>query len=543
MFAGQVQTLGNVLGSRQNFRKDSRPSHQINLERTWVQGLPPDAHVIFPDSTPPSAKHASVLVCTKHNHLLNTWSWRCLDWQTGRIRWEENASRPIQIARWTPVLLLIGTSAGWQAREAEQGRRVWTNENPLAPSTPLFAIQSSEFGDECAWPTLFDAERGFQLIDPNDGRPVSRIKPPGRIHEHFAIGSPRGLKILEQATTKTVNSEDLRRGRTPGRDSNDDSLVAFIQTVKPTRTWLATTSSPRNPWSVQEISTGGEPWSQPPFGGANRIIGLTREYHLVGLEIDEGSRRRRSSEANVPDGVEPSEIVEFLRHPTPKNASSRFDEFPQGMIRRHPELNGGLHGRKLDRSAKSWEYRNFAIGQTTPFAWERRDQVLVVSDGSLLMSFNPANGKRKWSIGLADFPIESPAQQICVLGDTVFATSQGWLRGLDCKDGTSRIERFLGDAAPQWKTTVAWKSHETAAFISQPTTKDSLAPPCGLLAIWPRKTTTAAGSAILLCDAVTGEVTQRLHFDSEPKNIVIDSDGNGLVWTEKSLTGLQPLRY
>jgi hypothetical protein len=188
------------------------------------------------------------------------------------------------------------------------------------------------------------------------------------------------------------------------------------------------------------------------------------------------------------------------------------------------------------RNSNFWEYLNFPIGQTSPIAWKQSGTLVAVADGSFLMSFDPENGTRRYSSGLSDFPIQNPRNQIAAHDDLVIAVSQGFLRGISIRDGKLRFEKYLGDTAPQWKTSVAWSARPGQGSANSAGERRSQH--C-LLAVWALSVTDQREHSLLLCDGETGEITQRLRAESMPRDLALTEDGLGILWTEKSLIGLQ----
>ena len=156
------------------------------------------------------------------------------------------------------------------------------------------------------------------------------------------------------------------------------------------------------------------------------------------------------------------------------------------------------------------------------------------------MSFNPVDGARKWKAGLADFPVQAPIRQICQHNQTVFATSQGLLRGIDVSRGKVVIERYLGDVAAQWQTSVAWSAPRIADSADAEPKVDTRQNP-DLLAVWPLGISDSNRSSVLICDAETGSILQRLRADSEPRKLTLNQSGTGILWTATSLSGLRPV--
>ena len=538
-FQGKSQSLAEALSLRPKLTEGVRRLPPLNLERTWLLPLAPGSRIVFPENEPPSDKFGSVLVCSQQVHSPNSWTWQCVDWQTGQIRWEEIQPSAAEIAVWTPVQLLIGSNEGWQARSPEDGRQLWVR-NFLTKSTASLASQSTASGDEGFWPISFDTTRGFQIFDPNDGRHLSSFKPSGRLHHLFAIGSPQRLGISQE---KLLSRSEAGAVETSSKSqAADRSLAAYFQTLRPTRTWMATTTSPQAEWTIQQISSGGEPWQENPLGIGDRIIGLTRDQHLVGIEIPASPAASAiDSQSNRPPVPDPdSEIVEFLKRHRLSGFRMHHDELVNETFLPPAHKNISFTGNDSGQIAKHWTYQNFATGQATPIAWAQNSELLAVSDGSLLMSFNPVDGARKWKAGLADFPVQAPIRQICQHNQTVFATSQGLLRGIDVSRGKVVIERYLGDVAAQWQTSVAWSAPRIADSADAEPKVDTRQNP-DLLAVWPLGISDSNRSSVLICDAETGSILQRLRADSEPRKLTLNQSGTGILWTATSLSGLRPV--
>ena len=552
--AGRSHTLGEMLLTQ--FRPKSTEPAQVpmQLERTWLQSLAPGAKVIFTENAPPSAKLAAVLVCTKQDQNPQAWSWQCVDWQTGQVRWEVKESHAIQIASWTPMHLVVGTGIGWQGRSPEDGRQLW-NQSGLAEVVPFLTVQKDAFGNPISWPSLFDRTRGFQLFDPNQGELMSRISLPyslsGLLHDQFAIGgvSQFGLPPRIGDPESAVFGE--QSGGDPRSVTVDQSVVAFFQTIRPTtRTWVADAASPRGPWSIRQIISGGEPWKDTPFALDQHLIGISRDHSLKAIALD-GSTSQKSRqpfhEDETDEAFEASLAAILLGSPEaeqiliPDKFLNRFRSRPQKPSPDAAETDP-------ESQANEWVYRNFAIGQGAPVAWKQQEQLLVAADGSRLMSFNAATGERAWSTGLADFPLAMPARQICRFENMVFATSQGRLRSIDIRQREIVRERFLGETTSQWQTMIAWTSldqtQSVAASIDRDNTTNvggdaTASPGTALLAIWPIPMESGHDSSILVCEARHGEIIQRIRVDSTPHKVLIDRSGSGVIWTQKSLSGLR----
>ena len=535
VFAGQKSSLGDLIKNR--LRLNESQPQSLTLERTWSLPLPDDAQIIIPKHHPPFAELASVLICTKPEKLGNKWLWRCVNWATGDIRWEETASSPILVAGWNDFDLLIGTSHGWEALKPGNGRRVWT-QTENEKSTPLFAGWTDDFDETALWPASFDLNRGFRLFDPRDGRLVVSIKPPG--HLHGMIGFGRIPRNGDSPRQSSANDESPKANPAITTDTiSKYSVVILMQTTKPTRTWMATAESPRSRWSIDKIPVDGELWHAAPMVIQDRIIGITNDLHMVGQKYANPPIDWPESEKSVVTGLpqEKSDRVKFSSDDEVFKFATSLDNEVKAYVLR--QLNRTAAQRTHDdltrRNSNFWEYHNFPIGQARPIAWSQAGNLVAVADGSLLLSFDPGKGTRRYTSGLSNFPMRNPGNQICIHDDLVFAASQGFLRGISVRDGKLRFETYLGDAATQWKTTVAWTAPPRLEFANNPGEIHSKN--C-LLATWPLSVNQRQ-HAVLLCDSMTGEITQRLRVESEPRELLLTEGGQGILWTEKSLLGLQ----
>ena len=309
------------------------------------------------------------------------------------------------------------------------------------------------------------------------------------------------------------------------------------------RVWIGAANSAKGPWTVQEILTGGEAWRGTPFVLDRRIINISNEQQLIGINLTNSQFKSSSNETDR-SGAErdpQSQVIEFLRSTHKPDATLNFDKFSNEILLRRPRVNSDIAKMDKDKNAAVWGYRNFAIGNAPPVAWAQNKRLIVLSDGSLLMSFDPQSGKRRWALGLADYPLASPSRQVCSLNDSVFAASRGKLRCIDIQNGKIHYERYLGDTVTQWQTSIVWNDRSKSSTNSEVISDENHVSLQAIIAVWPVDVFRSQSSCLLLCDAENGEILQRLRADSEIRKLVFDRGGNGIVWTEKSLSGLRPI--
>ena len=481
-FAATRHRLAELVRSRVEQYDSELRTRPVAIERSWNSALPIDSQVIIPRGGPPSPELAAFFVCMKQKSQPNTWRWRCLDWRTGRIRWEETTSSPIKLVGWTQVHLMIGTPHGWYARTADHGRIIW-EQSSLGETSPFFAIPPSESVDDL-WPAFFDATQGFQLFDPNNGCRVAALKPPGVIHGISGSGNLSNSSEQIESIADSIPLEPVDRKMNP-------PLRFLIQTLKPARVWDVSALNPRDHWMMQEIKHGGEIWQGSPLVMKNRFVGVTSDHCLVGAEFGQ----------------------------SPVSVDSEYGE--------------------ASRKPGRWAYRNLPFGTGSPFAFVANGELLVVVDGTQLASFDPTSGNRKWLTGLADLPLAEPERQICVADDCILAASHGMFRSILIKDGSVRFARYLGDTSPQWHTSIAWTARSEfrpSQDLSQTTSSSQTQT---LVATWPLNSVENQRRIIRLCDPTTGMIVQQLRADAEPRRIELDHNGYGLLWTDLSVSGLK----
>ncbi len=538
VFAGQKTNLRDLIKTCIRLNQSLSRPQPLSLERTWSLPLSDDAQIIIPQREPPSAELASLLICTKPETLKNKWLWRCIDWATGDVRWEETASSPILVAGWNDLDLLIGTSYGWEALTPGTGRRVWTHADS-EKSSPIFAGKTDHFDEPSLWPASFDLNRGVRLFDPRDGRLVVSIKPPGQLNSSIRFGRvPRN----EDSTAESITNDETtsEHPRIQSDAVSQHSVAVFMQTTNPTRIWMATAANPRSRWSIGRIDVDFEPWQAAPMIIQDRIVGITSELHLVGQKFtNPRTDWSESGKSVVTESLhEKSDFVKYSANDEVLKFATHLDDEVKAYVLQ--QLNRSMAQRikeELTRTNRSfWEYQNFPIGQALPISWRQSGILVAVADGSLLMSFDPENGTRRYSSILTDFSMQNPENQISTHHDLVFATSQGVLRGISIRDGKVRFEKYLGDAASQWKTTVAWppRPRRELANMSDETRSEHC-----LVAVWAKSAPDQRQHTVLLCDGETGEITQRLRIESPPRELVLTEGGQGILWTEKKLLGLQ----
>lgn len=476
VFSGSTQDLSDLVQKKKSqFTSHSQDEVHLNfLERTWTLNLPADCQILIPAHQSPT--EGLVLTCSKETGQTDGWNWSCIDWKTGKVRWTVVESSSIDVVGITPFHLLIGTSQGWTARAIDDGRSVWNWRSPNKSQVVLI-----EMPTDANWvpvmPAAFDIDRGLQLLDPDDGRVVTILKPSGYLR--------RMIGHDQRAELASATGDGIDVGVLASVRSNSDEAPfkvihvsdLYLETIKPNRLWKIQPPQAPNGWWLDDCQNVLESWLATPFVVNKRLIGISNIRHLIGQQL----------------------------------------------------------GSAFDSKKNRWAFRNLPFGSADPVTFLHNDKLMVVADGNQLMSFDASTGNRLWTAGLTDIPMERPAHQICACNQNILATSRGVLRSISVIDGRSEFAEYLGDTSPQWRTVNVWDqpghSHDGSSSIDRKT----------FVAAWPLypPNPDPLPSAIRICDGQSGRALQRIPVDSTPQGIALNPNGFGIVWTEKSLSGIR----
>jgi hypothetical protein len=143
-----------------------------------------------------------------------------------------------------------------------------------------------------------------------------------------------------------------------------------------------------------------------------------------------------------------------------------------------------------------------------------------------LVAINRLSGRADWSTGISDRPLRNPADQIVESGECAYCACQGMLRRISLSTGRRDWERFLGNAAEQWR----------------------IAAQNDVVAGWPITGTDSAAAKglnpafVVWCDANDGRILRRLTLPSGDLVVEVAGDGQGwLVQTKRSLIAYRPV--
>lgn len=175
--------------------------------------------------------------------------------------------------------------------------------------------------------------------------------------------------------------------------------------------------------------------------------------------------------------------------------------------------------RQLRDGQPVWTFQGgMSFAHTNPRLWSVDGQLLLAVDGTTLSAINRTQGRTDWSVGLAARPLTDPALQIVTTDHAAFAANSGLLRRISLQDGTCSWEQYLGGTSEQWQ--IAAEGRRVAAWPQVP---DGAGRPTG---------------AVVLCDARTGRITQRIPVrDSRlPTRLAWDETGC-LIWNSQRVDG------
>lgn len=168
-----------------------------------------------------------------------------------------------------------------------------------------------------------------------------------------------------------------------------------------------------------------------------------------------------------------------------------------------------------------WKYAG-AISHAHTDPWLLRDgeQSGLLIDGTTLVGLDAETGARRWSAGLADFPVTNPAQQVAACRGVVVAAWPTMIRGINLKDGKIAWEARLPDGVMEW-TVSTWH---------------------GQFAVTGTATSPHTHALLFLFDAASGQRRQMLRQDGTRTGGSWHLDNHGVVFTSsESIAAWQPL--
>lgn len=174
-----------------------------------------------------------------------------------------------------------------------------------------------------------------------------------------------------------------------------------------------------------------------------------------------------------------------------------------------------------DNFTPRWKYSG-AISHAHCDPWIFRDgnQIGLLIDGTTLAGLDAESGARRWSVGLADFPLTNPARQMAACRGVAAAVWPTRIRGVDLKEGNIAWEAKLPDGVMDWTVSV-WH---------------------GQFAVTGNATSPPAHSLLYLFDAATGQRRQMLRQDGARTGGVWHLDNHGVLFTSsESIAAWQPL--
>ncbi len=156
-----------------------------------------------------------------------------------------------------------------------------------------------------------------------------------------------------------------------------------------------------------------------------------------------------------------------------------------------------------------WRYRGgVSFAHADPRLLHDGERSAVLIDGTTLIGLDAATGSRRWSGGLADFPLLDPAMQTAVANGVVVAVSQRAIRALSLNSGAIVWESPL-PAADAW-TVSAWHGQFAAAGAGET-------------------------PQLLLYDAKTGQARQALRQDRGGSRGRWYLDDDGVLFTSPQI--------
>jgi outer membrane protein assembly factor BamB len=168
-----------------------------------------------------------------------------------------------------------------------------------------------------------------------------------------------------------------------------------------------------------------------------------------------------------------------------------------------------------------WKYSG-AMSHAHADPWIIRDGELVglLVDGATLVGLEAETGARRWSTGLADFPVTDFSKQVAHCQGIAAAAWPTMIRGVDLTNGKIAWEARLPDGVLEWTVSV-WH---------------------GQFAVTGTATSPTAHALLFLFDAATGQCRQMLRQECAVSGGNWHLDDHGVLFvSSESISAWQPL--
>lgn len=171
-------------------------------------------------------------------------------------------------------------------------------------------------------------------------------------------------------------------------------------------------------------------------------------------------------------------------------------------------------------SAAPWMYAGpFSQANAPPALLTNGLHLAAVIDGDTLLGIEPQTGRRRWSQGLGPEPLAAAHEIACCDGGRLFLASAGILRCFQFEDGRLAWEQYLGSREARWR--VLKQGDVLIAF--------------------PVNGNRSAANSIIICEAATGKLIQRIRWAEPAGDIDMHVTGRtAAVRVGGQLIGLHP---
>ena len=383
---------------------------------------------------------------------------------------------------------LVATSNVASHRDLWPARRAWqttlrNNSDVWFPKSTFSARSIEAIVTNAGQLQLIDADSGQVRWSVNIAETVNQVVMAGNV---LAFSSSASIVARSRHDGHLVWRRVRGRGdsgrleiRNAGRDKTflvlSESQVVELDSRDGSEVWSWPTGSRR----VSKPAANRFPadWTMGPDRLLFRPAG-EQDYALI--DLHDGRLLRRS-----PLPFSPTVLVDLSAH----GVRSRT-----GIV--GLDFDNQIRMTQLAVLGVQWKHRASAITHGRPDILSADSTIIVIEDRQFATRVGIKNGKPLWRCPISTTPIPNVGSTIVLNSETLFAASDQVVRAFSVEDGSSKWERYLGPG--QWKIQLA-----NGALIGVQSSSNESTRTADLTEI-----------AIVILDSASGEIVQRLRFDS-----------------------------
>jgi outer membrane protein assembly factor BamB len=384
---------------------------------------------------------------------------------------------------------LTASSSETNVRDLWPARRAW--QTTLRSNSDVWfpGPESAECQSE---PVVTNAGQ-LQLIDPDSGQVRWSVTIAESVNEVAIAGD-----VLAIASSASIIARNRHDGRLVWRRviGDGDSRRIDIRSAGRDKNFLVLAESQvveldsRNGSEVWSWPTDARPVSKPAADrfpadwtiSSDRLLfrpAGAKDYGLI--DLHDGRLLRRG-----PLPFSPAALVELS---TPDTRSRT------GIVGR--DFDHQIRMTQLAELGVQWKHEPSGTTHGIPEILTAGGTMVVIEDRQFATRIDVATGNPLWRRPISTTPIASVGLMTVLTSEEFFAASDRVVRAFSLEDGSRKWEHYLGP--DQWRI-----RHSDGVLICVQSSSEVVT-----------KTAESTAAAIVILDSATGEIVQRLRFDSE----------------------------